>query len=51
MTINSKLSPAEYVKTVIKQDQIDKYLNNGKDFIDDAAIFNGTGETKKSRQY
>ena len=39
MTINSKLSPAEYVKTVIKQDQIDKYLNNGKDFIDDAAIF------------
>ena len=39
MTINSKLSPAEYTKTVIKQDQIDKYLDNGKDFIDDAAIF------------
>ncbi len=39
MTINSKLSPAEYVKTVIKQDQIDKYLDGGKDFIDDNAIY------------
>lgn len=39
MTINPKLSPAEYVKTIVKQDQIDKYLNNGKDFIDDAAIY------------
>jgi 2-iminoacetate synthase len=39
MTINSNLSAAEYTKTVIKQDQIDKYLNNGKDFIDDKLIW------------
>ncbi len=39
MTINPKLSPAEYVRTIVKQDQIDKYLDNGKDFIDDAVIY------------
>ncbi len=39
MTINSNLTAAEYVKTVIKQDQIDKYLDGGKDFIDDRAIY------------
>lgn len=38
MTINPKLSPAEYVRTIVKQDQIGKYLDNGKDFIDDKAI-------------
>jgi 2-iminoacetate synthase len=39
MTINPNLTAAEYVKTVIKQDQIDKYLDNGKDFIDDKALW------------
>ncbi|MDD5597024.1 MAG: [FeFe] hydrogenase H-cluster radical SAM maturase HydG [Victivallaceae bacterium] len=38
MTINPKSSPAEYAGTVIKQEQIDKYLDNGRDFIDDKAI-------------
>ncbi|MFA6715261.1 MAG: [FeFe] hydrogenase H-cluster radical SAM maturase HydG, partial [Victivallaceae bacterium] len=39
MTINPKLSPAEYTGTVIKQKQIDKYLDNGRDFVDDKAIY------------
>lgn len=34
----STLSTAEWVKTVIHQDEIDRYLNNGDDFIDDAAL-------------
>lgn len=29
---------AEWIKNVIKQDQIDKYLSNGKDFINDDLI-------------
>ncbi|MCF7912993.1 MAG: [FeFe] hydrogenase H-cluster radical SAM maturase HydG [Candidatus Cloacimonetes bacterium] len=34
----SKLSPAEWKKQVIRQDEIDKYLINGKDFIDHQQI-------------
>jgi len=32
------LSPREWSKQVIKQDEIDKYLVNGKDFIDEQEI-------------
>ncbi|MDD5728371.1 MAG: [FeFe] hydrogenase H-cluster radical SAM maturase HydG [Victivallales bacterium] len=38
MTINPRQNAAEYVRTVIKQEQIDKYLTAGKDFIDDRAL-------------
>ena len=44
MTINPNLSAAEYTRTVIKQGQIDKYLDNGKDFIDDDAIYTELGK-------
>lgn len=33
-----KISVAEWQKGLIKQDEIDRYLDNGKDFIDDEAI-------------
>ncbi len=33
-----KTNVKEWMENVIKQDQIDKYLNNGKDFIDEAKI-------------
>ena len=33
-----KISVAEWQKNLIKQDEIDRYLENGKDFIDDEAI-------------
>jgi len=36
----SKLSPAVWKKQVIRQDEIDKYLINGKDFIDPQQILN-----------
>lgn len=34
----SKLTPMEWSKQVIKQDEIDRYLINGKDFIDEKEI-------------
>jgi len=34
----SNLSPADWKKQVIRQDEIDKYLTNGKDFIDEQQI-------------
>ncbi|WP_026895845.1 [FeFe] hydrogenase H-cluster radical SAM maturase HydG [Clostridiisalibacter paucivorans] len=34
-----KLKPKEWAKQVVKQDEIDKYLINGKDFIDEETIF------------
>lgn len=37
--IMSNLSPNEWAKQVIKQEEIDKYLINGKDFIDEKEIF------------
>ena len=36
--INPNQSAAQYVKSVVRQDQIDKYLKNGKDFIDDKLL-------------
>ena len=36
----SDLSPKEWVKQVVKQDEIDKYLINGEDFIDEKQIRN-----------
>lgn len=36
----SKLSPMEWSKQVIKQDEIDKYLIDGKDFINEEEIMN-----------
>jgi len=36
--INPNQSAAQYVKSVIRQEQIDKYLKNGKDFIDDKLL-------------
>jgi 2-iminoacetate synthase len=47
MSIDPNLTAAEYVKTVIKQDEIDKYLDNGKDFIDDKAIWHELANTEK----
>jgi 2-iminoacetate synthase len=39
------LRPRDWVKTVIKQDEIDRYLNpDGSDFIDDALISRLVGE-------
>lgn len=35
----SKMNPKEWADQVIKQEEIDKYLINGKDFIDEAEIF------------
>lgn len=32
------IKPRDWVKTVIKQDEIDRYLDDGKDFIDDDRI-------------
>lgn len=38
ITTTEKLSPSEWSKQVIKQAEIDKYLINGKDFIDEIEI-------------
>lgn len=36
----------EWIRNVVKQDEIDRYLNNGKDFIDDEVITSLIKETK-----
>lgn len=38
MTINAKQSPGDYVKSVINEDQISRYMDGDKDFIDDEII-------------
>ncbi|MDT8390677.1 MAG: [FeFe] hydrogenase H-cluster radical SAM maturase HydG [Lentisphaeria bacterium] len=38
MTINAKQSPSDYVKSIIKDDQIRRYMDGDKDFIDDDKI-------------
>lgn len=44
---NDKIrNPEEWVKQVIKQDEIDKYLINGKDFIDEELIFKQIADAK-----
>jgi 2-iminoacetate synthase len=42
----SKLTPAAWKKQVIRQDEIDKYLINGKDFIDTQQILNDLNSNK-----
>lgn len=36
----SRMNPKEWAAQVVKQEEIDKYLINGKDFIDEELIFN-----------
>ncbi|AHM57855.1 2-iminoacetate synthase ThiH (plasmid) [Peptoclostridium acidaminophilum DSM 3953] len=36
----SKMNPKEWAAQVVKQEEIDKYLVNGKDFIDESEIIN-----------
>jgi len=39
-------NPEEWVKQVVKQEEIDKYLVNGKDFIDEELIYKNLSDTK-----
>lgn len=39
-------NPEEWVKHVVKQEEIDKYLVNGKDFIDEELIYKKLSDTK-----
>lgn len=43
----SKLKPSEWAAQVIKQKEIDKYLTNGKDFIDEEIIHKKLSDNQK----
>lgn len=47
-----KMNPEVWAKQVIKQDEIDKYLINGKDFIDEGLIFDKLAKNQNpDKQY
>lgn len=50
MTISATQSPAEYVKNVVDEDQISRYLDGGRDFIDDEDIRRKLDDNRSPRR-